>query len=235
MSRSAEAGFKARNLLLNESSGVLSTHSQALPGYPFGSIVPYCFGLDGRPVILISTIAQHTKNIKANHRVSLTVAESGKDDVQAASRTTIVADAHCVTAGNDEHVLRYYEYFPDSRDYHATHDFDFYALVPVRVRFIGGFGEIHWLEPGDVFVENPFTRAEESGMVTHMNADHQDTMQHYCQQASITMNKHPLMAGIDSEGFHLLVDQRIERFTFDKKVTTPVGVRKTLVEMARRT
>lgn len=236
MTRLSKAAEQARRLLLQESAGILSTHSQAVPGYPFGSVVPYCLDLNGRPVILISTIAQHTKNIMADGRVSLTVTQSGHVDVQAASRVTLLANASCVGGVNEKEVLRYYEFFPDSRDYHSTHDFDFYTLEAVKIRFIGGFGEIYWLEPSDVLIKSPFSREEEYGMVTHMNQDHVDTMRHYCTKAAIDVpvDCSPAMAGVDGEGFHLRLDKHVERFDFDKPVLTSMEVRKAMVVLANR-
>ena len=75
----------ARQLFLQQSFGVLSTISLDVPGYPFGSITPYCADRQGYPIIYISYIAQHTRNILADPRVSLTVFENntGSDDVQA--------------------------------------------------------------------------------------------------------------------------------------------------------
>jgi len=85
----------ARQLLLHESFGVLSTISVDVPGYPFGSVTPYCVDQDCQPIVYISTIAQHTKNILADSRVSLTVIESDdeSDDVQARGRVTYIAKA----------------------------------------------------------------------------------------------------------------------------------------------
>src|SRR5438270_2855754 len=84
----------ARRLLLEQSFGVLSTISLDVPGYPFGSITPYCVDQQCRPVIYISTIAQHTRNILADPRVSLTVFDSNgsSDDVQARGRLTFIAN-----------------------------------------------------------------------------------------------------------------------------------------------
>jgi len=75
----------ARELLLQESFGVLSTISIDVSGYPFGSVTPYCVDRNCQPIVYISTIAQHTKNIIANPKVSLTVVEPNaeSDDVQA--------------------------------------------------------------------------------------------------------------------------------------------------------
>ena len=78
-----------------------------VPGYPFGSVAPYCIDQRGRPIIYISTIAQHTKNILADPRVSLTVVEgdgASDGDVQARGRLTYIADAR--PAGNEDVDLR---------------------------------------------------------------------------------------------------------------------------------
>src|ERR1700741_2548752 len=99
----------ARSLLLQESFGVLSTVSIDLPGYPFGSVTPYCTDRMCRPIIYISHIAQHTKNIVADSRVSLTVVEKGaSDDVQAQGRVTCIGDARPVEDGDDDVRERYF-------------------------------------------------------------------------------------------------------------------------------
>ena len=83
----------ARTLLLSQRHGVLATMSLELPGYPFGSITPYTLDHAGAPLILISTLAQHTRNIWADNKVSLTVHDAANPDVQAAARLTWIGDA----------------------------------------------------------------------------------------------------------------------------------------------
>src|SRR5207247_8117981 len=91
-----------RELFLQQSFGVLSSMSLDVPGYPFGSVTPYCADDQCRPIIYISQIAQHTRNVIADRRVSLTVVESneGSDDVQARGRVTCIGDA--IPIGDDE-------------------------------------------------------------------------------------------------------------------------------------
>ncbi len=228
-------GVQARRLLLRAYHGVLSTHSVDAPGYPFGSVAPYCLDRAGQPVILISRIAQHTKNIKSNPKVSLIVADDAADDVQAAARLTLLADAVRLADGCEAMAARYYEYFPRSRDYHATHDFDFYRLVLARARYIGGFGEIHWLQPRDVLRANPFTSAQELRIIRHMNEDHVEAMRRYCRQAGVRLDQGlaPALAGLDAEGFHLRVGARIVRFEFSQPVSNMQEARAALVAMAR--
>src|SRR5713226_9172399 len=120
----------ARRLLLEQSFGVLSTISLDVPGYPFGSVTPYCVDRQCRPVIYISRIAQHTRNILADSRVSLTVFDSngGLDDVQARGRLTCIADARPLGAEEEDVRERYFRYFPSARQYAQTHDFEFVWL-----------------------------------------------------------------------------------------------------------
>ena len=95
MSTTIQKAKAARELFLQQSFGVLSTMSIDVPGYPFGSVAPYCADAQSRPVIYISQIAQHTRNILADSRLSLTVVDNNadSDDVQARGRVTLIANA----------------------------------------------------------------------------------------------------------------------------------------------
>lgn len=179
MDNKTEAANAARDLLLNEYHGILSTHSHDVPGYPFGSVMPYCLDAEGQPVILISRIAQHTKNIQENPKVSLIISQSDVDDVHKGGRLTWLGDVEKVEA-DDVLAERYYSFFPQARNYHKTHDFDFYRINLVRARFIGGFGKIFWVENDLLKRVNPFYGEAEAGMVSHMNDGHGDAMGKYC-------------------------------------------------------
>src|SRR5262245_744332 len=174
-------GNAARTLLLQESFGVLSTVSIDVPGYPFGSVAPYCTDRMCRPIVYISHIAQHTKNILADARVSLTVVQGNvdSDDVQAYGRVTCVADARPVAENESAVRERYFRYFPSARQYEQTHDFAFFRLELVRIRFIGGFGQIYWVEPDEFMTKSPFSPQQESQIIGHMNKDHAAALRHY--------------------------------------------------------
>jgi putative heme iron utilization protein len=229
---SANANRQARALLLKEYRGVLSTHSKSMPGYPFGSVVPYCLDDQGRPLILISRIAQHTHNLQRDDKCSLLVGERGAEDIQAVGRVTVMAQAQKITdeAAIEAAAQRYYRYFPESASYHSAHDFDFWVLVPVRYRFIGGFGAIHWLD--DVALANPFAGAAETSMVDHMNQDHTKAIAHYVQLAGLPDTEPALLVGIDSEGMHLRIGQGLYWLQFAEPCNTPTQVRQALVQLA---
>jgi putative heme iron utilization protein len=229
---SAKAIKQARELLLKDYRGVLSTHSKAMPGFPFGSVVPYCLDADGNPLILISRIAQHTHNLTLDPKCSLLVSERGAEDVQAVGRLTVLAEASKLVdpAAIEAAATRYYSFFPDSQNYHQAHDFDFWALTPVRHRYIGGFGAIHWLD--DVTLANPFVGKVETGMVAHMNADHAKAIAHYVALAGLPDSEPAVLVGIDSEGMHLRIGQGIWWLPFAGPCNTPIQVREALVSLA---
>jgi len=213
--------------MLSASFGVLSTISVDLAGYPFGSVTPYCMDRMCRPIIYISPIAQHTKNIVADSRVSLTVMErTESDDVQAQGRVTYIANAVEVPAGDRDARERYFRYFPLSRQYENTHAFEFFRLELARVRFIGGFGQIFWMEPEEFGMTNPFSAVDETKIIQHMNQDHSDVIKRAVAGVSE-------MVGIDAEGFDVLRGDRKVRIAFATPVKNLEEARRAFVDLAR--
>lgn len=230
---SEKASKNARELLLKEYRGVLSTHSKAMPGFPFGSAVPYCLDADGLPLILISRIAQHTHNLKLDPKCSLLVGERAAADIQAAGRLTLLAEARQLSEDGqiEAAAQRYYQFFPDAQGYHQAHDFDFWRLEPVRWRYIGGFGAIHWLD--QVALANPFAGAAGLSMLEHMNSDHAAAISHYVALAGLPAESPAQMVGIDSEGFNLRIGESLYWLAFPTSCNTALEVRQALVLLAR--
>jgi heme iron utilization protein len=220
-------------LLKRQSVGVLSTLSVDVEGYPFGSIAPYILNYDGVPTMLISDIAQHTRNIKRNNKVSLTIFDQCADDPQASSRLTWIGNAELVDSSDAKIRHRYLRYFPSAESYFETHDFSLYCISLRRARFIGGFGEIYWIEPDAMLLKNPFSETER-GIVEHMNQDHKQALFHYCDILKVATVNAVAMTGIDSEGFDMLADNRKLRIDFDTPISTVEAARATLVKLARK-
>lgn len=223
----------AIKLLKQESYGVLSTHSLEMEGFPFGSIVPYCQDHGGEVTILISRLAQHTKNLMENGRCSLLVADSVAGDKQTAGRLTLMCEAEKVEP--EAIASRFYRYFPSNQGYHDQLDFDFYRLTLVKARYIAGFGKIHWIGRDSFLRSSPFEEQAEAGIVNHMNEDHLDAIRHYCDLFGIPVDseQQPTLAGIDGEGMHLRVGDRLHRIQFERNISNPKEAREILVELAR--
>ena len=127
---------------------MLATTSVAAPGYPFGSITPYIIDGAGRITIYISLIAEHYRNLKADSRASILAADPfGGSDPQAHARATVLLTVQPVPDDERAAVSAAYEArFPQSINYEIAHNFVFMRGEPERVRWIGGFGEMSWID-----------------------------------------------------------------------------------------
>ena len=122
----------------------LATQSQQLPGYPYATAVPNVLDENHRPLLLVSRLAEHTKNLLADPRVSLSLVEPGTTNIQTAARITLLGDAEQFQP-DDLLKTRYLRYLPDAAQYLEL-DFMFFRINPQRIRFIAGIGKMGWLE-----------------------------------------------------------------------------------------
>ena len=237
MNNSRNNSNEARLLLRAHRYGVLSTLSKKFAGYPFGSITPYLVDHDGSLLILISTIAEHTKNILSDPRVSLITHDQRDPHIQTQGRVTVIGNAQPEPnrdeANCDQVCARYLRYFPEAQAYFSMHDFSFYRIRPIAIRYIGGFGKIHWIDIENYIVPPYPLIEQETDVVTHMNSDHQETMRNYCQHFRQYTALDVAMLGIDVDGFDVRADDKVLRFDFAQPVLDAQQARTALVEMAR--
>ena len=174
---SAALAREARQFLFSTRHAVLSTHSMKYPGYPFGSVAPFVCNQQAEPVILISSIAEHTKNILDNPKVSLLVF-SGADDLQASARLTLMGEALPCDKQDEDLRTRYLRYLPQAVTYFDMHDFHFYRIRIEQVRYIAGFGRMGWFEGNalNAGLADSMLASQEGGIVAHMNQDHKDSL-----------------------------------------------------------
>ena len=222
----------ARLWLRAHRHGLLSTHSCAVGGYPFGSVVPYVIDHDACPVLLISRLAEHTKNLASDARVSLLINEIG-EDVQAQARVTLIGQAQRIE--NAETIEpRYERYFPATRGYRTQLDFEFWRIVPVTLRAIAGFAKVHWVSR-EAYAPPPNTLAnDESGILEHMNADHAHTLREYGRLQNRPGVEVATLIGVDCDGFDLVADSKTLRFNFDAPATNADAVRTALIALAQQ-
>lgn len=232
--QTTEEAAIARRLMRSVDSGILSTMSKELPGYPFGSVTPYFLTHDGRVVIYVSGIAQHTKNILADPKVCMTVMDSGDESQQSLGRVTVIGDAEIASDDESKVMERYFQFFPEAVRYAQTHSFMFVTIKPKRVRYIGGFGKIFWVEAEDWITPACEWAASEAGVISHMNADHADALaliaKHFCSQASADKAQ---FVAVDPEGFHLSTTGRTFYVPFENPCLDSKELREALVAMTR--
>ena len=143
----SESLAAARALLASESVGVLSTISVHRAGYPYGSVTPYALSADGAPLLLLSGLAAHTRNLIADPRAGLFVGDrAAVADPQAGARVSLLGRVQRVDAPEVEDARRrYIDRWPQAAAYFALGDFALWGFVVEEARLIAGFGEIRWL------------------------------------------------------------------------------------------
>jgi len=228
---------EARQFLRSTHSGLLSTFSAKFEGYPFGSVAPFVLNQQGEPVILISTLAEHTKNIAKNPNVSLLVF-SGAEDLQANSRLTLIGQALPTDKSDTNLRARYLRYLPQAASYFDMHDFAFYRIVISQARYIAGFGKMGWMEGINLQLPENQLAEQEAGIVEHMNADHADSMVSYCLHYHGVKPAQAEMLGIDCDGFDvktILDDGNVSRlrFNFEQPIHDALSARAALVAMSK--
>ena len=142
---------EARRLLRAHRYGALSTLSKKLGGAPFGSITPYLLDHDGSLLLLVSGLAEHTKNILHDPRVSLITHNQQDPNIQMQGRVTLIGNAHLLE-DRDAYRTRYLRHFPEAEINLSLPDFRFCRITPVAIRYIGGVGRIHWIRMEDYAV-----------------------------------------------------------------------------------
>ena len=201
--------------------GALCTLSKKFDGYPFGSVTPYLVDQDGSLLILISSLAEHSKNIRFDQRVSLITHDQRDPHIQSQGRVTVVG--HAQPEPNREQTgQRYLRYFPEAQTHLTLQDFSFYRIRPIAVRYIGGFGKIHWVDMEDYPVEQAglFAQQEEV-LLTEINTQQQDRLRQIIQQQHGIDVTYAQAIGLDCDGIDVRCDERIWRLDFPEASTAP--------------
>ena len=231
----AEAPFDAiglsRTLLRSVRSGALATLDP--DGTPFASLVTIATDADGTPLMLLSRLSAHTRNLLADPRCSLLFSQGGKGDPLAHPRLTVVG--RTVPAEEPRARERFLARHPKARLYADFPDFGFFALDPSAGHLTGGFAKAASLTRGQVLLD--LTGAEglvagERGAVEHMNADHVDALALYAAGAGGDADLPWRLSGLDPEGLDLMSGERTARAIYPDLVSDMGALRKILVAMA---
>jgi heme iron utilization protein len=232
---------RVRTLMSLVPVAILSTLSRKRSGFPFGSLMPFALDSAGRPIFLISNMAMHTQNLKADPRCSLFVTQVSADgDPLGAARATLVGNAEPVPEADLASVReKYLARYENSRYWVDFADFSFFRLQPIDLYYVGGFGVMGWVDASDYEHAAPDPLAESApGILAHMNADHVDSMILLARSHAAIEATGATMTSVDRLGFSLRLktDNGVKgaRINFPREVATPQDTRAVLVEMVRQ-
>jgi putative heme iron utilization protein len=225
----------ARSLLRRSRQGALAT-LMAGSGDPYCSLVNVAAHADGSPILLISRLAVHTRNILDDSRVSLMLHERAVGDPLEGARIMLAGKAG-EASGDDVAVLRrrYLSAHPAAQAFVDFKDFSLFRIKPAGLHLVAGFGRIIDLEPEQFMTDISDAAAlleAEQGAVEHMNADHRDAMNLYATKLLGAEAADWRCTGCDPDGMDMQAGASTLRLDFPERVTSGTELRKVLVRLA---
>ena len=225
----------ARSLLRQRRQGALAT-LMAETGGPYCSLVDVATDFDGAPILLISRLAIHTRNILADPRVSLMLDERSEGRPLQGARIMIAGVAEQVSDSDLPVVRRrYLNVHPDASGYADFKDFSFFRIRMEGAHLVAGFGRIVDLAPAQVLTDLSDCAAvleAEPGIIAHMNADHLDAISLYAEKLAKAPPGPWRSSGCDPDGIDLTDGERTVRIGFPERVRNPAEMRTMLRRLA---
>lgn len=227
-----DAAALAKDLLRSTRSGALATIDPQ-SGFPLATLVNVATDIDGTPLLLLSGLSLHTRNLKADARASLLLAETGKGDPLAHPRLTVVGRGN--VANDDRARRRFLSRHRKSQLYVDLPDFGFWRLEIDAVHLNGGFARAAKLIPWDVLTDMSGAgeiAAAEPSVVAHLNDDHSEAVRLYATKLAGRSDAAWVVTGCDPDGLDLAAADENVRVPFPRRITTGAELRKILKDMA---
>lgn len=221
---------QGRHLLRTIRSGALATLDPA--GIPLATLVSVATDADGVPLILVSKLSSHTRNLDADPRFSLLLATTGKGDPLAHPRLSLTGSAVRIT--HDRVRRRFLARHPKAALYADFADFGFFRLEPTAMHLNGGFARAYDGPAADILTSLAGAEeliALEPEAIAHLNEDHADAVQLYAALAGVPAARWRV-SGVDPAGLDLLAGDATGRLAFPVSVVSGQQLRVTLKELA---
>jgi putative heme iron utilization protein len=227
----------ARSLLRRSRQGALAT-LMAGSGDPYCSLVNVASHADGSPILLVSRLALHTRNILGDSRVSLMLDERAEGDPLEGSRIMLAGRAEEASA-DDLEILRrrYLNAHPSAEAFVSFKDFSFFRIRPGGAHLVAGFGRIVDLKPEQFLTDISDAAAlleAEQGAIDQMNADHRDAMNLYATKLLGAGPADWRCTGCDPDGIDMQAGTTTLRLDFPRRIATPAALRQMLKEFATK-
>lgn len=246
MEASADPEFvaQARALMRSLDRATLAT---ALPGqiaqpdeaqtqaWPYASLVLVAVDHDLSPILLMSNLAEHSKAIAADPRMSL-LFDGTTELAQPLTGPRLTVLGRIERTDDTRIRRRFLARHPDAAMYADFGDFHFHRVRVSRAHLVAGFGRIRWLEGADLMEPGPPAAlvAQEAEIVQHMNDDHADAVQLYATRLLGRSGEGWRMTGIDAAGIDLRLAGKVARLEFSGQVRDPGAARAMLVSLVQR-
>lgn len=204
-------------------------------GGPQVGLTSVATDLDGAPILLLSTLAEHTRNIDKDPRVALLFdGSAGHPNPQTGPRVTVYGVARPTAL--PRHRARFLARHEDARLYADFADFRFFHVDVTEARLVGGFAQARTVAAGSLLYGGPWNELAEAEaeIIAHMNSDHGEALALIARAQKGGQGRHYRMTGIDPEGCDLCVGHQRVRVPFDEPlgpIATDSDARRVLVAL----
>ena len=229
-----DAVLAGKKLLREARSGALAS---LMPGTgdPYCSLVNVATDAAGAPLMLLSRLAIHTKNILADNRISLMLDERRDGDPLEGARVMLMGEVAEVRSSSvrTAYLLRH----PGAEQYVDFADFGFFRMQISRAHLVAGFGRIVDLSPQAILTDVSDAAAlieAERDAIAHMNADHAEACRLYAVKLLGAADGDWACVGIDPDGIELQRGRIALRLAFPQRVNAPGPLRAMLKELAEK-
>jgi putative heme iron utilization protein len=220
----------ARRLIRGRGRAALAT---SMLGAPYVSLVLFVPDLDASPLLLLSGLARHSRNIAFDLRVSLLVdATEGHPDPLTGPRLTLIGQAEPIS--DPRRLERFTAHHPTSAAYSGFADFRLYRMAVARGHLVAGFGRIHWIEGCDLVRTGDYgaLAAAEADILRQFNEADAGALAGWAGRLLGRPGLGWKLTGIDPEGVDLRCGGETARLDFPEVAATPERVLAALALLA---
>jgi heme oxygenase (biliverdin-IX-beta and delta-forming) len=221
----------AKKLLRATPAAALATLARDT-SYPFATLTSVATDSDGAPLLLLSELAHHTRNLRADPRASLLLAEGGKGDALAHPRLTVVG--RLAPTADARARARFLRRHPKSALYADFADFSFWRLEPEAAHLNGGFARAADYPGADLLANisdaEALVAAEET-LLDEINAWTREARGELARAAGEDAALNWRAVALDPEGLDLAAPQLAARFAFADRAPAPAAWREALAHV----
>lgn len=240
----------ARRLIRSLDRAALATAQRDRAAWPYPSLVLVACDLDATPILLLSQLAEHTRNLQSDNRVGLLFDGTvGLTAPLAGGRVTVLGRA--TPTDRPDHRRRYLARHPEAAMFADFGDFAFYTVEIESVHLVGGFGRVHWIEGAQMFLavtDGAAWHDQEAAVIDDLNQnqgaalhrlalslpEHGALLPALLSEPGAEQEARWRVTGLDPEGGDLRREGRVARVVFNPPVASPDAARAAVLALAGR-
>ncbi|MEE2746414.1 MAG: DUF2470 domain-containing protein [Pseudomonadota bacterium] len=204
-------------------------------GWPTGSLVTIATAWNGSPILLLSDLSAHTKNILMDDRASLLIEDDKRlVNPQRSRRVNLIGKIKRLK--DKKFSYRFLARHPEANLYSRFSDFNFFTMDVKDCQYIAGFAQAFEVNAKNIVLQNKDWKevaVAEQNILEHMNTDHKDSLTLYGNKLLGKRGKYWQLIGIDPDGIELRCGTSLHRLEFRKRVTNATACRAALISLSK--